>query len=64
MISRKVDALFTREEKTITTLQEGGLIRLKASLIEVPELRAVPAARRCLRHPGALFRQLLQGLQL
>jgi hypothetical protein len=38
MISRKVDALFAREDKTVTTLQEGGLIRLKAALVEAPEL--------------------------
>jgi hypothetical protein len=37
-ISQKVDELFAREDKTVRTLQEGGLIRLKASLMEVPEL--------------------------
>jgi len=37
-ISAKVDALFSREDKTVRTLQDGGLIRLKACLVEVPEL--------------------------
>lgn len=37
-ISRKVDELFAREDKTVRTLQEGGLIRLKGVLVEVPEL--------------------------
>jgi len=60
MISRKVDALFAREEKTVTTLQEGGLIRLKASLIEVPELEQFllhPAVSGTLeRYFGSCFR--------
>jgi hypothetical protein len=38
MISKKVEELFSCNDKTVTTLQEGGLIRLKASLIEVPEI--------------------------
>lgn len=45
-VSRKIDALFACEDKIVTTLQDGGLIRLKASLVEVPELE------QFLLHPG------------
>jgi hypothetical protein len=44
-VSRKIDGLFAREEKCVATLQDSGLIRLRASLVEVPELE------RFLMHP-------------
>ena len=37
-ISAKVDQLFTQPDKTVKTLEDGGLLRLKSCLIEVPEL--------------------------
>ncbi len=37
-ISSKVDQLFAQPDKTVKTLEEGGLLRLKSCLLEVPEL--------------------------
>jgi hypothetical protein len=37
-ISAKVDALFAQPDKTVKTLEDGGLVRLKSCLEEVPEL--------------------------
>lgn len=37
-ISAKADALFAQPDKTLRTLEDGGLLRLKSCLVEVPEL--------------------------
>lgn len=52
-ISAKVDALFAQQEKTIKTLEDGGLLRLKSCLLEVPELERYIHAPR--------VKEMLQG---
>lgn len=51
-VTRKVDALMAKSDRTVRTLEDGGLIRLKSPLVEIPELESFllhPAVAAVLR---------------